>query len=183
MSWNPRDITVGYVRSEVKRPITGFGVDELGDWFAVLGCGHRQHVRHQPPFINRPWVTTKAGRTSRLGHELDCVRCDRLELPDHVQAAQTTAAFTQQNIDRALARARVLGVQSWLRIVIVQGALRYRAPLLAVDSRLDANTVGIVPPAVACNLVPLGHVLFYFEAFSIPEPAPVTAEMEARAQY
>ncbi|HVT37151.1 MAG TPA: DUF3565 domain-containing protein [Nevskiaceae bacterium] len=25
---------------------------------AELECGHRQHVRHQPPGINRPWVTT-----------------------------------------------------------------------------------------------------------------------------
>ncbi|MFB8831117.1 DUF3565 domain-containing protein [Azotobacter sp. CWF10] len=23
---------------------------------AVLSCGHTQHLRHQPPWQNRPWV-------------------------------------------------------------------------------------------------------------------------------
>ena len=25
-------------------------------------CGHRQHVRHNPPFVTRPWTVTAAGR-------------------------------------------------------------------------------------------------------------------------
>jgi tellurite methyltransferase len=60
----------------VKRRITGFRLDEQGDWVAELECGHAQHVRHRPPLLLRPWVTTEAGRTSRLGVELDCARCD-----------------------------------------------------------------------------------------------------------
>ncbi|MFC3152891.1 DUF3565 domain-containing protein [Litoribrevibacter euphylliae] len=63
----------------MKQPIIGFHQDELGDWVAELACFHGQHVRHQPPFINRPWVTTEQGRASMLGHELDCVRCDHDE--------------------------------------------------------------------------------------------------------
>lgn len=63
----------------MKQPIIGFHQDELGDWVAELACFHGQHVRHQPPFINRPWVTTEQGRASMLGHELDCVRCDHHE--------------------------------------------------------------------------------------------------------
>ena len=43
---------------------------------ADLACGHGQHVRHDPPWQVREWVTTPEGRASRLGMELDCKRCD-----------------------------------------------------------------------------------------------------------
>ncbi|MCB1185380.1 DUF3565 domain-containing protein, partial [bacterium] len=33
--------------------ITGFIQDEAGDWIALLACGHRRHVRHRPPLVER----------------------------------------------------------------------------------------------------------------------------------
>lgn len=59
--------------------ITGFHKDEEGDWVAELECHHGQHVRHQPPFINRPWTTTAQGRAEKIGHTLECIKCDRNE--------------------------------------------------------------------------------------------------------
>jgi hypothetical protein len=58
------------------RPITGFHQDEEGHWVADLACGHTQHVRHDPPWQSRLWVTTPEGRQSRLGVLLRCVRCE-----------------------------------------------------------------------------------------------------------
>ncbi|RDX36347.1 DUF3565 domain-containing protein [Kangiella sp. HD9-110m-PIT-SAG07] len=60
----------------MKQPITGYHKDELDDWVAELACGHFQHVRHKPPFINRAWVETQAGRESKLGQQLNCKKCD-----------------------------------------------------------------------------------------------------------
>lgn len=60
----------------MKRKIIGFHRDELDDWVADLACGHRQHVRHRPPFELRPWVVTEGGRRSRLGYELNCKICE-----------------------------------------------------------------------------------------------------------
>ena len=45
-----------------------------------MECGHRQHVRHDPPLVSRPWVLTPAGREARLGAELDCKACEELEM-------------------------------------------------------------------------------------------------------
>lgn len=59
----------------MQRAITGFHLDAEGDWVAELACGHDQHVRHNPPWTVRPWVTTDAGRASKLGAELECKRC------------------------------------------------------------------------------------------------------------
>lgn len=60
----------------MKQKMTGFHLDGENHWVADLDCGHRQHVRHQPPWMERPWVLTEEGRRSRLGVELDCKRCD-----------------------------------------------------------------------------------------------------------
>ena len=58
------------------RTIVGFHKDENDDWVADLDCGHTQHVRHRPPWQNRPWVTTEYGRARFLGHQLECKKCE-----------------------------------------------------------------------------------------------------------
>jgi hypothetical protein len=60
----------------VQRAITSFHLDADGDWVAELECGHRQHVRHRPPFFPQPWILEDAGRRERLGTPLDCRLCD-----------------------------------------------------------------------------------------------------------
>ena len=57
------------------RRIIGFHQDEEQHWVADLECGHTQHVRHDPPWQVREWVTTPEGRASRIGTELECVKC------------------------------------------------------------------------------------------------------------
>jgi hypothetical protein len=74
--------------SPVPRRIVGYHRDELGDWVAELECGHGQHVRHDPPWQVRPWVTTDAGRAEHLGTILLCVRC--AEPPEELGATEGT---------------------------------------------------------------------------------------------
>lgn len=62
----------------MKQKITGFHLDIENHWVAELECGHGQHMRHDPPWMERPWVLTLEGRNSRLGHVLNCVRCDEM---------------------------------------------------------------------------------------------------------
>jgi len=57
--------------------IVGYHQDERGDWIAELACGHQQHVRHQPPFHQRPWILDAEGRRQRLGTPLSCRLCDQ----------------------------------------------------------------------------------------------------------
>lgn len=66
----------------MKQAITGYHKDELHDWVAELECRHTQHVRHRPPWTNRPWVESEDGRQAHLGERLDCLKCDREEPPD-----------------------------------------------------------------------------------------------------
>jgi hypothetical protein len=61
----------------MKQKIIDFGQDEVNDWYAVLACGHTRHVRHNPPWFNRPWVENAASRERCLGAELDCLKCEQ----------------------------------------------------------------------------------------------------------
>jgi hypothetical protein len=41
-----------------------------------LECGHRRHMRHQPPWEDRPWVMTPEGRRRWLDTEVECRTCE-----------------------------------------------------------------------------------------------------------
>lgn len=58
-----------------ERPIIGFMPGESGEWIALLACGHRQHMRHKPPLMNRPWLATEEGRNAHVGDVLRCAHC------------------------------------------------------------------------------------------------------------
>lgn len=60
----------------MNQPVVGFHQDEEGHWVAELACGHGQHVRHDPPWQHREWVTTEEGRAEFLGRRLWCRRCE-----------------------------------------------------------------------------------------------------------
>lgn len=60
----------------IERTICGYHQDEDSHWVAELECGHTQHVRHDPPWQVREWVTTAEGRAARLGTALPCRLCD-----------------------------------------------------------------------------------------------------------
>jgi Protein of unknown function (DUF3565) len=57
------------------RKIVDYHLDECFDWVADLECGHQQHVRHNPPWTIRHWVTTPQGRWAHIGQELLCSVC------------------------------------------------------------------------------------------------------------
>jgi hypothetical protein len=59
----------------VKRKIVGFHRDDASAWVADLECGHKQHVRHDPPWTLRPWILTEEGRAAFIGRELVCALC------------------------------------------------------------------------------------------------------------
>lgn len=59
-----------------QRSIVHFHQDEFNDWVAELECGHAQHVRHNPPWQNRPWVIDSEQRKKHLGYKLECKECD-----------------------------------------------------------------------------------------------------------
>jgi uncharacterized protein DUF3565 len=69
----------------MERRIVGFHQDDELHWVAELDCGHNRHVRHDPPWANRPWVVTPEGRARMLGVLLSCKKCDENCPPDEAE--------------------------------------------------------------------------------------------------
>ena len=132
----------------MERPIVGYHRDVEGDWVAELGCGHGQHVRHQPPFRLRPWVLDADGRASRLGAPLDCPLCDRAELPEGLRHVRTTPEWDEHTVPPALRRAHRVAAGTWGRIAVHEGRLRFLADTAPViDVVVGAGSVQAIPPA------------------------------------
>ncbi len=148
----------------MKRAITGFHRDARADWVAELECGHGQHVRHEPPLVERPWTETGEGRRQKLGEALDCVLCDRRQVPSGHAPYRRTPAFTAETTPRALRSQHSTRAGVWARICVLSGALRLRlhAPFHE-ELHLTPGEVGIALPGVEHEVEPEGEVEFYVE--------------------
>jgi tellurite methyltransferase len=153
----------------MQRAMVGFDRDDEGHYRALLDCGHRQHVRHDPPLVERPWVLTGEGRASRLGQTLDCVRCDRFEMPAHFVAYKETADFTEDSVPAALLRDHTTKPGVWARIIVLEGALRYHVDALGAHLDLRAGGApGVVLPEVPHRVEPLAAVRFHVQFYRAP---------------
>lgn len=153
----------------MERPIKGFEIEEGGDAIALLSCGHIQHVRHKPPLINRPWAVTTEGRNSALGESLNCVLCDRFEVPKDVVLYQQTPVFSEASIPDHLKKDHTTKAGVWAKIVVKEGKLRYRIETLATDLELSQEKEGIIVPEVPHSVEPLGAVQFFVEFYKAPD--------------
>ena len=155
----------------MKRAITGFHLDEWSDWVADLDCGHGQHVRHRPPFVNRPWAVTEAGREAMLGAALDCVRCDRMEWPDGLAPYRRTPEFDETTIPAGLRSEHATKRGAWARIHVVSGTLRYRVGAPVHRSfRVEPAAVAIIVPEIPHRVEPEGAVRFFVEFWRVEPP-------------
>ena len=170
------------------RSIVGFHQDLEQHWVAELDCGHCQHTRHEPPFFPRPWVITESGRLEHLGQLLNCVLCDRQEIPNGYAPYRRTPLFTNDSIPKGLQSRHTTKKGVWGIIHVRSGSLRYRIhepycteTILVGDSgafarasgRLTPRAIaspaenrqrqGIVLPEVEHEVEPIDNVEFFVE--------------------
>jgi tellurite resistance-related uncharacterized protein len=119
--------------------------------------------------VSRPWVVGEAGRHAHLGSLLDCVRCERFELPAHFVAYRSTPVFTQDTVPARLRKDHTTRAGTWGKIHVLEGELRYRVDEWKVDTVVTRAAPGIVVPEVLHNVEPLGAVRFFVEFHGAPE--------------
>jgi tellurite resistance-related uncharacterized protein len=152
----------------VERQITGFHIDEVGDWVAELSCGHDQHMRHRPPFQVRPWVLTTDGRSGRLGSPIDCPLCDRAEFPLGLRLLESSPEWDELSVPPGLLRAHRIPARRWGRLEVRHGRLGFTAATRPViDAVLGPNSVQAIPPQVEHHVELLGPVGFSIGFFAI----------------
>ena len=152
----------------MQRSIVGFHQDEEGDWVAELACLHNQHVRHHPPFQNRPWVVDDPERASRVGAALDCPLCDRAEMPEGLTLVRVAGPFDAAALPAALLRHHRVAERTWGCVRVLEGAVAFSMesnPPLEV--RLEAEERQPIPPGVPHRLTVDGPVRLAVE-FYVP---------------
>lgn len=149
---------------EPQVPAIGFAQDdpaEPGVWVAQLACGHKQHVRHKPPFQSAPWVMTEQGRKEKFGTRFTCVLCQMPRLPPNAVVYKETAIFDEHSVPNALLASHTLRSNTWGRIVVLDGRVDYaiegEAPLAFV---LRAGVDGGIAPEQPHHVKPQAGARF-----------------------
>jgi hypothetical protein len=151
----------------MKRTVVGFHLDDAADWVADLTCLHGQHVRHRPPFQQRPWVLSEEGRRSRLGAEVDCPLCDRCEPPAGLEVVRTLGPFDETSVPDGLRRTHRLREPTWGLLRLLEGAAT-----VALDTepptalRLDAGMAQYLAPGLGHSVSIDGPVLLAIDLLS-----------------
>jgi len=143
--------------------ITGFRQDPEGDWIAELACGHTQHMRHRPPWQNRAWVTTEAGRAAKVGAAIECPSCRMPEPPDGVAEYRRTTSFTEATIPTGLLRDHRTAPGVWAHIVVEAGSLEYTLDCPRRTFLLTPGRHGVVTPQEPHHVTTVGPVRFHVE--------------------
>ena len=138
------------------RTVEGFHPDDDGDWVAELSCLHNQHVRHEPPFQERPWVLTAAGRAERIGTPIECPLCDRTELPEGLVVARTAGPFDHETVPAGLLADHRVAARTWGRLRVLEGSLGFR--IFGDEVELVAGDEQPIPPEVPHAVVLRGPV-------------------------
>jgi hypothetical protein len=133
----------------MQRGIIGFRQDDEGDWIAELSCLHSQHVRHRPPFFDRPWVLDAEARAARLGTDLDCPLCDRCELPADLELARTAGPFDEATLPAGLRRPHRVASRTWGLLRVVRGTAQLRIDTdPPTDGHIGEGGSQPIPPEV-----------------------------------
>lgn len=165
----------------MERAITAYHQDEVPEWVAELECGHKQHVRHRPPFQLRAWINEEAGRRAKLGLPLDCPLCDRAEMPEGLNFVRSSPEWTEQTVPQGLLRAHRLAHGTWGRIVVQSGTLRFTMfsePRFEVVLRPGSDQS--IPPTVEHEVRVLGPVRFTIDFFAVDGAGTSPADREDR---
>jgi tellurite resistance-related uncharacterized protein len=148
----------------MKRPIINFSLDDEEHWIATLSCGHAQHTRHNPPLAQRPWVLTAKGRDAMLGTLLDCVRCDRFEMPDGHAPYQETPRWTEETVPKSLLKDHASKAGVWALVHVVEGRVEYFVePPAKRHALLTPQSPGVALPEVLHHVVLEKGAVFYVE--------------------
>ena len=92
-------------------------------------------------------------------------------LPDDVQPCRRTPVFTETTVPTGLLKAHTTKADTWARILVLEGRLRYRILAPTVEEvLLTPEEFGVVEPQVPHEVSPDGPVKFCVEFYRAPGP-------------
>ena len=152
-----------------ERAIVGYRRDDDGAWTCLLTCGHRQHVRHRPPFFVAEWIDSEAGRALHVGSPLRCRLCEQFLLPDAVDFVRASPVWDEGSLPRALECRHRLASGTWGVLRVLDGRLLFVVhSVTVVESVLTSATPQAVPPEMEHEVRIVSPVHFVLETYHVP---------------
>lgn len=153
----------------MRRTIERLDPDSDGEWVASLDCGHRRHVRHDPPRVERDWLLEATGRRAALGRGIECGACAQRVWPAEVRPYKRTPEFDATSAPSGLRTRHTTKRGVWARIHVLAGRLRYRIhEPFDLEEIIDPGAPGLVLPEVPHEVEPIGEVRFFVEFHRVP---------------
>ena len=156
------------------RTITSFAQDEVGDWVAFLSCFHSQHMRHRPLLENRPWVLIEALRNAKIGSAIDCISCDRHDVPpDMVRLSMNDL----MPVDLREALNGHFGSdteEAWIILVIIVGKLTLQYDQMPFENIfLAKGNAAAIPPGLTASLLSYEpETILQVQRWTVPHQTP-----------
>ena len=124
----------------------GLSPDAAGDWVAELAVRTLPAHAASAAAGSRPWVTSEAGRSAKLGASIECATCRMPELPARASEYKRTATFTEETVPGGLLRDHRTKPGVWAKIVVETGRLAYTLESPRRTFMLTPEYPGVVPP-------------------------------------
>ncbi|MCA9777674.1 MAG: DUF3565 domain-containing protein [Candidatus Eremiobacteraeota bacterium] len=142
----------------MQRTILQFEQDEDGEWRVILDCGHKRHLRHEPPRESRPELSDPLARRAAVGKAIECGRCRQRLLPDGMVVYKSTPEFSDETVPAGLLKDHSLKTGVWGHLVVLEGSLRFCEGDLRVE--VGPETLWYILPEVIHNVELSGPVRF-----------------------
>jgi tellurite methyltransferase len=153
----------------MRRTIERLDQDADGEWVASLDCGHRRHVRHDPPRVQHDWLLDAGGRRDAIGRGIECGSCARRVWPEDVRPYKRTPEFDAASVPAGLRARHTTKRGVWARIHVLAGRLRYRIhEPFAIEEIIEPGATGVVLPEVPHEVEPVDSVRFFVEFHRVP---------------
>ena len=140
----------------MERAILSFEQDEEGQWTVLLECGHRRHLRHDPPRESRPELMDVASREAAVGGMLHCGLCAQRRIPDGAEVYKSTPTFDTDTVPVGLLSNHSLKRGTWGRLVVLHGGVEFHEGNRSWTVTPESDFV--VLPEVVHHLVLTGPV-------------------------
>lgn len=145
-----------------------FEQDEEDEWRVLLDCGHRRHLRHDPPRECRPDLADEESRNSALGGEIECGRCQQRLLPEDFEVYRSTPVFTEESVPSGLLADHNLKAGVWGNLVVLEGSVNFCEGQTA--HLLTGGDTWSVLPEVVHHLQLRGPVTLRIDFFRAQSP-------------
>lgn len=100
--------------------------------------------------------------------DLDDHSGDMPKLPSSVSAYRRTRVFDERTLPEGLLRDHRTRSDTWGRLVVLEGQLKYRVPELGLSCLLRPGVEGVIAPGIPHSVEPQGRVLFFVEFLREP---------------